>query len=167
MNNLEVSNQKAFYAEKLLDVRWRIKRLRIVERDKICQQCRSGYRLHVHHKRYIKNKEPWEYEDEDLITLCQHCHWQEHNKIWGDGFPSEFDDIKNWYVVLINKHSPIVWHVEYLEEYFEHKPSDFWRIVGIFPSNEEAMYFIDKLPLGSDGIWGMKRHGFYGSSFEK
>ena len=34
--------------------------------------------LNVHHKFYITNKDPWEYEDEDLITLCPRCHKNEH-----------------------------------------------------------------------------------------
>ena len=28
----------------------------------------------MHHKKYIQNRKPWEYEDEDLITLCCNCH---------------------------------------------------------------------------------------------
>lgn len=35
--------------------------------------------LHVHHKYYIKNKLPWEYSNEALITLCQNCHQAVHD----------------------------------------------------------------------------------------
>jgi 5-methylcytosine-specific restriction endonuclease McrA/ribosomal protein S27AE len=34
--------------------------------------------MHVHHKRYIKGRNPWEYNNEDLITLCNWCHWKLH-----------------------------------------------------------------------------------------
>lgn len=39
--------------------------------------------LQVHHKKYIQNRMLWEYEDNDLITLCESCHRKEHyeNKI--------------------------------------------------------------------------------------
>ncbi len=38
------------------------------------------YKLHVHHKYYIKNKQPWEYKNEALITMCNWCHWQFHEE---------------------------------------------------------------------------------------
>lgn len=34
--------------------------------------------LTVHHKRYILGKQAWEYEDDGLVTLCQHCHSKVH-----------------------------------------------------------------------------------------
>ena len=34
--------------------------------------------LHVHHKLYIENREPWQYKDENLITLCSDCHAEIH-----------------------------------------------------------------------------------------
>ena len=36
--------------------------------------------LHVHHKFYVKEKLPWEYENEALITLCNWCHWELHEQ---------------------------------------------------------------------------------------
>ena len=36
------------------------------------------YSLHVHHKLYILERLPWEYNDEELITLCNWCHWDLH-----------------------------------------------------------------------------------------
>lgn len=35
--------------------------------------------LNVHHKCYIRNKMAWEYNNEDLITLCSTCHKEEHS----------------------------------------------------------------------------------------
>lgn len=34
--------------------------------------------LQVHHKKYIKNRELWEYSNDDLVTLCENCHNKEH-----------------------------------------------------------------------------------------
>jgi 5-methylcytosine-specific restriction endonuclease McrA len=64
------------YAEKLLDYRWQLKRQEILERDNYtCQRCSSdGCILQVHHLHYYPKHEPWEYENEDLITLCDKCH---------------------------------------------------------------------------------------------
>lgn len=34
--------------------------------------------LNVHHKYYVAGKNPWEYSNDALITLCQDCHCDEH-----------------------------------------------------------------------------------------
>lgn len=66
------------YADKLLDYRWILRRMEILERDNYeCQRCFDSYDesiLNVHHLLYLPNHEPWEYEDDALITLCQDCH---------------------------------------------------------------------------------------------
>lgn len=69
------------YSEKLLDPRWQKKRLEIFERDEfVCQHCfDENNTLHVHHRFYIKNKNPWEYNNDTLITLCKNCHEEETN----------------------------------------------------------------------------------------
>ncbi|RBL93336.1 hypothetical protein [Chitinophaga flava] len=36
------------------------------------------YHLEVHHKRYIRNRLPWEYSNDDLVTFCNHCHSEFH-----------------------------------------------------------------------------------------
>lgn len=67
------------YAEKLKDPRWQKKRLEILERDNwTCQYCgNKDTTLHVHHREYRDNLEPWEYPNIDLITLCELCHKKE------------------------------------------------------------------------------------------
>ncbi len=69
------------YSEKLKDPRWQKKRLRILERDEFtCQKCESETKtLHVHHKYYLHGKDPWDYDDAVLITLCFECHEGEEN----------------------------------------------------------------------------------------
>jgi hypothetical protein len=67
---------KQSYPEKLRDPRWQKKRLEILNRDEFtCQECLDkGTTLHIHHKSYIKGRDPWDYEDFNLITLCEVCH---------------------------------------------------------------------------------------------
>jgi len=78
----------ATYAEKLKDPRWQKKRLEILERDGWkCQFCGAKDKtLHVHHWTYVRNREPWDYEGELLITLCYECHEKESLR-------SDFEDL--------------------------------------------------------------------------
>lgn len=64
------------YSELLLDPRWQKKRINVLERDKYtCQLCLDEETtLHIHHKFYLKDYQPWDYKDDDLITYCKHCH---------------------------------------------------------------------------------------------
>jgi len=68
------------YSEKLKDPRWQKKRLEILQRDNwCCQGCfDESSTLNVHHKIYKKNHNIWDYEDDELITLCEKCHDIEH-----------------------------------------------------------------------------------------
>lgn len=67
------------YSEKLKDPRWQRKRLEILQRDEWC--CRicfdTAATLHVHHRCYLAGHDPWEYDDQYLQTLCEHCHKRE------------------------------------------------------------------------------------------
>ena len=67
------------YAEKLKNPKWQKKRLEVLGRDKWqCQKCFSDqHTLHVHHKSYQFGKDPWEYDLDLLITLCEFCHEEE------------------------------------------------------------------------------------------
>lgn len=62
------------YKEKLQDPRWQKKRLEILSRDNFtCQLCNDKETtLHVHHNQYISD--PWDVENDKLITYCQYCH---------------------------------------------------------------------------------------------
>jgi 5-methylcytosine-specific restriction endonuclease McrA len=58
---------------------WQRKRLEIMQRDNFtCQSCFSkDATLNVHHTiPYKASAKPWEYEDDELITLCEDCHSQ-------------------------------------------------------------------------------------------
>ena len=67
------------YRYLLLDDRWQIKSYEIKQRDDYeCQICGSFEQLNVHHVTYIKDKLPWDYPYNYLITLCKNCHVIEH-----------------------------------------------------------------------------------------
>lgn len=70
---------KGEYPVKLRDPRWQKRRLRILERDNFtCQCCRdTETTLHVHHRWYETDQEPWDATDRQLVTLCEDCHADE------------------------------------------------------------------------------------------
>lgn len=75
------------YGSQLFDSRWKSKRLLIIARDgSQCVICKSGTGLQVHHRQYQfskankKFKQPWEYTDNLLITLCEKCHQKGHRQ---------------------------------------------------------------------------------------
>lgn len=98
---------KAEYVAKLLDPRWKSKRAEILYRDNNrCVHCYESWLaqadawedwsdrlidqqegdiwptiLHVHHLVYFPGCEPWEYENCQLVTLCESCHRFEHHRI--------------------------------------------------------------------------------------
>ena len=70
------------YYKKLQDPRWQRTRLRIMERaDFACEYCGNDeLQLHVHHKVYFKGRDPWEYDDAQLMCLCSECHGFFHDE---------------------------------------------------------------------------------------
>ena len=83
--------KKQTYSDKLKSPKWQKKRLKIMDRDNFtCQKCGdTETQLHVHHKKYIDGKEPWDYEDSLLITLCDNCHFIIESCI--KALPDKFD----------------------------------------------------------------------------
>lgn len=52
-----------------------------MQRDKFkCLSCRSENKLTVHHLYYKHGLKPWEYADNSLVTLCENCHNEIHDK---------------------------------------------------------------------------------------
>jgi len=80
------------YFELLKHPKWQKKRLEILERDNFtCQLCGDKETcLNIHHKKYISNRKPWKYDNEDLITLCEDCH-------------NTFEKLKKYYSSIGNK----------------------------------------------------------------
>jgi 5-methylcytosine-specific restriction endonuclease McrA len=71
---------KNTYSQKLRDPRWQKKRLEIFNRDNwTCQSCGSdSNNLQIHHLKYHQGKNPWEYDNQFLVTYCEVCHESEH-----------------------------------------------------------------------------------------
>lgn len=71
---------KKTYAENLLDPRWQKKRLEVLSNSGfVCEICGDEKStLHVHHKHYMKGKEVWDYEINQLSCLCKYCHKNQH-----------------------------------------------------------------------------------------
>lgn len=68
------------YSEKLRDPRWQRKRLEIMERDRFkCRLCGDeSSTLNVHHLKYRKGRDPWDYNENYLVTTCETCHERMH-----------------------------------------------------------------------------------------
>lgn len=71
------------YFKKLQDPRWQKKRLEVMsDSDFCCVRCGDNSKqLHVHHKGYIKDREPWDYDNEQLVCLCEACHEDLHGSV--------------------------------------------------------------------------------------
>jgi len=87
------------YFDKLKDPRWQKKRLEIFKRDKFkCKYCGdTKTTLHVHHKSY-KSGNPWDVDNSELITVCEHCHYEiEENKSSGYKYSiTKILKLNNW-----------------------------------------------------------------------
>lgn len=89
-------DKKDAYNELLKDPRWQKRRLEIFERDNwTCQICGTKDKmLHVHHIAYIKNRKPWDYPDNLLITLCEECHKEDKKN--RDSINTYIENMRNY-----------------------------------------------------------------------
>lgn len=71
-----LSYKKMNYSEQLKSPMWQKKRLEIMQRDNFtCQDCGdTESQLQVHHKSYTFGNNVLEYDNNNLITLCETCH---------------------------------------------------------------------------------------------
>lgn len=82
-----MKEKKKSYSEKLLDQRWQKKRLELLEAAKwkccsrFCQNQTENPSLHVHHKLYLRGRDPWEYDDWAYMVLCDECHELEQESV--------------------------------------------------------------------------------------
>lgn len=73
---------KEKYREELKDPRWLAKRKEILLLDEFkCRRCGTEKGpLNVHHLYYVDGRHAWEYYNDQLITLCEQCHFEIHNE---------------------------------------------------------------------------------------
>lgn len=59
---------------------WQEKRLKVMDEAGFqCSHCGDkDSTLNVHHISYLKNRDPWEYENKELLCLCEGCHAEMH-----------------------------------------------------------------------------------------
>jgi len=71
------------YLEKLKDPRWQKKRLEIFNLyDFKCMACGTTEKeLHIHHRKYKRGREPWEYKNNEFFVLCIDCHDELHRAL--------------------------------------------------------------------------------------
>lgn len=71
------------YKDQIKHPKWQKRRLEIMEKDSFtCQICGdTTTTLNVHHLTYHKDRDIWDYEDWELITLCECCHENEHSRM--------------------------------------------------------------------------------------
>jgi len=85
ITNDETTLNHGAYGAALFDPRWKSKRKEILERDESkCVICKSDNNLQIHHRQYHFSrtlnvfKNPWEYDNSLMITLCESCHQKGH-----------------------------------------------------------------------------------------
>jgi len=71
------------YSDLLKHPKWQRRRLEILAtRGFACDECcDEDTTLHVHHDFYVRGWMPWEYPDEALWCLCEHCHRAKHERL--------------------------------------------------------------------------------------
>ncbi len=84
------------YDDHLKHPKWQKKRLEILQRDAFsCTNCGDEEsQLQIHHKKYVRGRMPWEYDDWDFTTLCEHCHELITKHIKAGQNPDCFDVLK-------------------------------------------------------------------------
>lgn len=70
------------YYEKLKDPRWQKKRLEVMELNNFeCSECGDRKNtLNIHHPAYKKGADPWCYEADELMCVCEQCHKACHSE---------------------------------------------------------------------------------------
>jgi hypothetical protein len=85
LNKLNESKKSQYvgltYIQLLKKPQWKEKRRQIIKRDNfVCLVCKSPKELNVHHRIYIGNRLPWNYDNSCLATLCRKCHESIHKE---------------------------------------------------------------------------------------
>jgi 5-methylcytosine-specific restriction endonuclease McrA len=70
------------FLAKYRDPRWQRLRLEVMqEANFMCDECHSETEtLNVHHRFYRKGADPWEYDLDELVCLCEKCHQYIHQQ---------------------------------------------------------------------------------------
>jgi hypothetical protein len=121
------------YAEKLESPKWQRKRLEIFSRDNwACKWCGNDKdHLHVHHLKYLSNREPWDYDDDNLITLCYKCHEQAHYPFIISEEYEEYGDVNYSNLFLYIKNNVNLNDPEHLKDFIIGLQRIWFKRIGI------------------------------------
>ena len=140
---------KEEYNKLLKDPRWKAKRGEILERDgHKCTQCGNTHRLSVHHNFY-DDINPWEYKNEDLVTLCNECHKEYHrqnrniytnyNLLYNKMFECD-DNGKNTQIETANKVTATKQLLESIQLSMVSKENNFIRVIDLLIQDVVTFY---------------------------
>lgn len=135
------------YKELLKDGRWQIRKSEIMRRDdyscRICgAKASDGATLNVHHLHYRRLAAPWEYGDDELITLCESCHKNEHNLDWKESFDLKVGDFVRY------EHSD---YENFGVVYFLDKARCMGKIATIDDGSDYTVLWLETIRLKNDG----------------
>lgn len=108
---------KITYSQKLKSDQWIEFARRMKENANYsCQVCRRGkVILQVHHWFYEYGREPWEYDQEEVIVLCEGCHKEYHallndfrRYVFSKMTPQAFRVLNGALAVAFTQYDPLV-----------------------------------------------------------
>ena len=67
------------------------------DRDVILTETQQPRTLHIHHRYYIANRLPWQYDWQCFKTLCVNCHCNLHKETVVPFLEITVDENKNWH----------------------------------------------------------------------
>lgn len=78
----KVEHPNIDYNKQLKDQRWFDFREKVFEvKGRICEKCGSTEHLQIHHPKYKSGKYAWEYDENEMMVLCDKCHASLHGKV--------------------------------------------------------------------------------------
>lgn len=79
----EMQMETLTWAEQYKHPNWQKKRLEVMQAARFeCEICGDkDTTLNVHHKRYVKGRNVWEYGRDELMCLCEPCHEEHHDNV--------------------------------------------------------------------------------------
>lgn len=137
------------YKEQIKSPKWQKRRLEIMEKDNFtCQLCGdTETMLNVHHLSYHRDRNIWEYEDWELMTLCENCHKDEHSSL--DDLNSYVESIKSRGVTM--REIIALLNAIEVDLYLGHD-----RVISDFVGDDSAMGRDDDIKLLADRRESMK-----------
>lgn len=81
MTRRKYTKKPSEFFEKYRHPHWQEKRLKVMDAAGFkCKHCGdTEATLNVHHISYLKGRDPWEYENDELVCLCEACHEEMHS----------------------------------------------------------------------------------------